>query len=123
MTRLLLTTVTLLLSACRHDLDSDRAANLRELCESYCPDRIACVDDGFVGGDVDTCVARCTDDERFLEANACGEASFAALDCLAALECAELPAAVQAAASNDESVGCRAELLEEQQLCDFTPRY
>lgn len=123
MTRLLLTTVTLLLSACRHDLDSDRASNLRELCETYCPERVACVDDGFVGGDVDTCVERCADEERFLEANACGEASFAALDCLAALDCVELPAAVQAAASNDASVGCRAELLEEQKLCDFTPRY
>ena len=123
MTRLVLLTAALLLSACRQDLDSERAPMLRELCASYCPDRIACVDDGFVGGDVDTCVERCADDERFLEANTCGEASFAALECLAGLDCAELPAAVQAAASNDESVGCRAELLEEQKLCDFTPRY
>ncbi|MBA3549401.1 MAG: hypothetical protein H0T76_23245 [Nannocystis sp.] len=122
MTRLLIT-VSLLLAACRHDLDAARAPLLRELCEGYCPDRVACVADGFFGGEVDTCVERCVGEERFLEDNACGEASFATLECLAALECAELPAAVQAAASSDESVGCRAELLEEQRVCDFRPRY
>jgi len=112
---------TLLLAACRHDLDADRAPMLRELCAAYCPDRIACVDDGFLAGDVDTCVERCADEERFLEDNACGEASFAALECLAGLACAELPAAVHGAASRDESIGCRAELLEEQEICDFKP--
>lgn len=114
---------TLLLTACRHDLDGERAPMLRELCEAYCPDRIACVDDGFVGGDVDTCVERCSGEERFLEDNACGEASFAALECLAGLRCDELPTAVRAAASNTETIACRAELLAEQDACDFTPLY
>ena len=124
MTRLLLLTVaSLMFGACRQGLDSERAPMLRDLCETYCPDRIACVDDGFLEGDVDTCVERCAGEERFLEPNACGEASFAALECLAGLACSELPAAVRTVASNDESVGCHAELLAEQDRCDFTPRY
>lgn len=113
----------LLLTACREGVDSERAPMLRELCESYCPDRVACVDDGFLGGDVDTCVERCTGEERFLEDNACGEAAFAALECLAGLRCDQLPTAVRAVASNTETLPCRAELVKEQDVCDFTPRY
>jgi hypothetical protein len=85
-----------------HGLDSGRAPMLRDLCAAYCPDRVACVDDGFLGGDVDACVERCAGEERYLEDNACGEAAFAALECLAGLACAELPVAVRAVASNTE---------------------
>jgi hypothetical protein len=114
---------TLLLLACRHELAEDRAPMLHELCVAYCPDRIACVDDGFLAGDVDACVDRCSHEERFLEDDSCGEASFAALECLAGLGCGELPTAVRAAASNTETIPCRAELLKEQDLCDFKPLY
>lgn len=114
---------TLLLTACRYDLDGERALMLSELCESYCPDRIACVDDGLYKGDVDTCIERCAGEERMLEDNACGEASFAALECLAGLRCDQLPTAVRAVASNTETIACRAELLKQQDSCDFTPRY
>lgn len=125
MPRLLLLTATLLtvVLACRPGLDSDRAPMLRDLCAAYCPDRVACVDDGFLAGDVDSCVERCSGEERFLEDNACGEAAFAALECLAGLTCAELPVAVRAVTSNTESIGCRAELLAERDACDFTPLY
>ena len=126
MTRLSLSTaltVAMLLGACRHGLDSGRAPMLRELCEAYCPDRIACVDDGFLGGDVDECVERCAGEERYLEDNACGEAAFAALECLAGLACVELPVAVRGVASNNEEIGCRAELLAAQDSCDFRPLY
>jgi len=116
-------TVPLLLGACREGLDTGRVAELRELCATYCPERVACVDDNFFAGDVDKCVERCEDEERFLEDNACGEASFAALACLAGLACAELPAAVDAVARADEGAGCRAELLAQQERCDFRPRY
>lgn len=114
---------TLLLAACRQDLDGERAPMLRDLCAAYCPDRIACVDDGLLLGDVDTCVERCAGEERYLEDNACGEAAFAALECLAGLACADLPAAVHSVASSDEGLACRAELLQEQEVCDFTPLY
>ena len=114
---------TLLLTACRYDLDGERAPMLRELCESYCPDRIACVDDNFDDGDVDACIERCAGEERLLEDNPCGEASFAALECLAGLRCDQLPTAVRAAASNTETIACRAELLKQQDSCDFKPRY
>ncbi len=114
---------SLLLVACRYEPDADRAPMLRELCAAYCPDRIACVDDGFLAGDVDVCVERCANDKRYLEDSACGEASFASIECLAGLTCGELPAAVRAAASNTESIPCRAELLEEKDVCDFKPLY
>lgn len=115
--------VSLLLAACRHELDAERARMLPELCADYCPRRIDCVDDGFLEGDVDVCVERCSDEERYLEDNACGEAAFAALECLAGISCAELPIAVRSVASNTESIACRAELLKEQEICDFKPRY
>lgn len=115
--------VSLLLVACRHDLDEGRAPMLRELCAAYCPDRVACVDDGFDQGDVDTCIERCVGEERYLEDNACGEAAFATLECLAGLSCGELPTAVRAAASNTESIPCRAEQLKEHDICDFMPLY
>lgn len=118
-----LSLLTLSLAACRAGAAEERAPQLRDLCEAFCPQRVACVADGFRGGDVELCVDLCVHDERYLEDNACGEASFALLECLAATACAELPAAVRGVVSDGESAACYAENREEQDLCDFEPRF
>lgn len=111
------------IAACRPGVAEERAPQLRELCEAYCPQRIACVEDGFRGGDVDECVQLCVDDERFLEDGECGEAAFALLECLAATACADLPAAVRGVVGAGDSAPCYAENREQQDVCDFEPRY
>lgn len=118
-----LVSIFLILAACRPGVAEERAPRLRELCEAYCPQRIACVEDGFRGNDVDECVQLCVDDERLLEDGDCGEAAFALLECLAVTECADLPAAVHGVVSDGDGAPCYAENLEQQDVCDFKPYY
>lgn len=109
----------LVLAACRDQPLAERRAEVEELCATYCPLRIECVADGYAGGSVDECERKCVADDRPLEDSSCGEASLAALQCLAAVACDDLPAAVAGAGS----AACYAELREQQDRCDLTPIY
>ncbi len=109
-----------LLLACRPRPVEERRAEVEDLCAEFCPQRVECVPDGYAQGDVEECERKCLGDERPLEDSACGEASLAALECLAATSCEALPAAIAGAAADAE---CHAELREQQDRCDFTPLY
>lgn len=108
----------LALAACRDRPVESRRDEVEALCDEFCPQRVDCVRDGWADNDVDDCVALCAADERLLEDNACGEASLAALECLAATACADLPAAVRASAG-DGSAPCYAELRAQRDRCDL----
>jgi hypothetical protein len=105
--------------ACRPAPVEERREQLAQLCAEYCPLRVECVDDGWAKGEVSICTRMCVDEERYLFAGACGEASFALLECMATLTCAELPAAVAGLASSDEDSGCRAEQVAQRDECSF----
>jgi hypothetical protein len=112
----------LLLVACRDRPVEERRAEVEELCATYCPTRVECVADGFAGGSVRECERKCVADERPLEDSGCGEASLAALQCLAEVACEDLEAAVAGVAGAGETA-CYAELREQQDRCDSTPIY
>ena len=76
--------------------------------------------DGYAGDAVRECERKCVGDQRPLEDSACGESSFAALECLAAVACEDLAAAVSAV---DPDAACYAEVRAQQDACDFTPLY
>jgi hypothetical protein len=71
--------------ACRPAPVEERREQLAQLCAEYCPLRVECVDDGWAKGEVSICTRMCVDEERYLFAGACGEASFALLECMATL--------------------------------------
>lgn len=107
------------LAACRPGSVAERAAALPELCEDYCAQRVMCVADGWAKNDAQVCRQMCANEERYAMPGACGEASFALLECMAALTCEELPRAVEGLAQADASVGCYAEQVEQRELCSF----
>lgn len=104
--------------ACRPGLDEERREDLESLCASYCPDRIACVGDGWAKDDVDVCTQMCVREERYLIKNECGEASFAVLECMASLACEALPAAVVGLAG-DGSAACHDEQAAQREACSL----
>ncbi|HEY0138702.1 MAG TPA: hypothetical protein VGB85_31675 [Nannocystis sp.] len=112
--------VLVLLAGCRDQPVEARRAEVETMCAQFCEDRIACVADGYATGSVQECERKCLGDERPLEDNACGEASFAALECLTAVACEDLAMAVAAV---DPDAACFAELRAQQDECDFTPLY
>jgi hypothetical protein len=109
----------MLAAACRPGAVAERSEMLPALCEDYCPRRVTCVGDGFAKNDALVCTQMCVREERYVSAGACGEASFALLECMAALTCEELPLAVDALAQGDESVSCYAEQVDQRELCTF----
>lgn len=111
-----------LLLACRDQPLESRRADVEELCADYCPRRVTCVADGYAEGDPAECERKCRADERPLEDSACGEASLAALECLSAVACDELAAAIAGIAGPGDTA-CFAELREQQDRCDLTPQY
>lgn len=114
--------LALLLVACRERPVEERRAEVVALCADFCQRRIACVNDGFAGDDIKECQRKCVGDTRPLEDNACGEASLVALECLTAVACEDLSAAVSATAGRRDAA-CYAELRAQQDDCDLTPLY
>lgn len=112
----------LALAGCRDGLVESRRADVEVLCAEFCPRRVACVPDGYAEGNPAECERKCREDERPLEDSACGEASYAALECLASVECENLAEAVHGVAGAGDSA-CFADLREQQDACDFTPLY
>jgi len=112
----------LLLAACRDQPLESRRATVEEICADYCPRRVTCVPDGYAEGDAAECERKCRADERPLEDSACGEASLAALECLNAVACDDLAAAVAGIAGPGDTA-CFTELREQQDRCDLTPQY
>lgn len=112
----------LLVSACRDKAVEERRADVEDLCAEFCDTRVACVPDGHAGGAVTECERKCVGDPRPLEDTACGEASFAALECLAAVACVDLPDAVTAVGGHPDAA-CYAELRAQQDACELTPLY
>ncbi len=112
----------LLVSACRDKPVEERRAEVVDLCAEFCDTRVACVPDGHAGGDTVECERKCIGDQRPLEDTACGEASFAALECLAAVACVDLADAVAAVGGHPDAA-CYAELRAQQDACDLTPLY
>ena len=110
----------LLVAACRDQPVEARRAGVETMCAQFCETRIACVGDGYANGNVRECERKCIGDERPLEDNACGEASFAALECLTAVACEDLATAIAAV---DPDAACYAELRAQQDDCDLTPLY
>jgi len=106
-------------AACRTGTVAERSEMLPELCEDYCPRRVECVADGWASDDVAVCTRLCTGEERYVLDNECGAASFALLECMAALTCEELPGAAVALANGDEAAGCYAEQAEQRERCTF----
>jgi hypothetical protein len=113
-----LAAILLACAACRPGTDAERAAELRGLCEDYCPRRIECVADGWAKGDVEVCTRMCVNEERYALATACGEASFALLECMAAVACEDLPAAVAGLVS-DGTADCFEEQEAQREACSF----
>jgi len=110
----------LLVTACRDQSVEARRADVEALCAEFCDQRIMCVPDGYAGGAVRECERKCVGDERPLEDSSCGEASFAALECLAVVACEDLTSAVSVV---DPDAACYAEVREQQDACDLTPLY
>lgn len=108
-----------LIGGCRTGAVAERSEMLPGLCEDYCSRRVTCVDDGFAKNDVEICDRMCASEERYVLANACGEASFALLECMTALTCEELPLAVDALVQGDETLPCYAEQVDQRELCTF----
>jgi hypothetical protein len=107
-------------AACRHRHGRGAQRDAAGLCEDYCPRRVTCVGDGFANERRRWCArAMCVRRGALRAGNACGEASFALLECMAALTCEELPLAVDALAQGDEAAGCYAEQVEQRELCTF----
>ena len=120
MRRLLIS--ALVLAGCRDGLVDSRRADVELLCAEFCPRRVTCVPDGYAEGTPAECERKCREDERPLEDSACGEASYAALECLVKVDCAELAAAVSGVAGGGDAP-CFADLREQQDACDLTPLY
>jgi hypothetical protein len=107
-------------AGCRDQPVEARRAEVTTMCAQFCENRVACVADGYAIGSAKECERKCLGDDRPLEDNACGEASFTALECLTAVACEDLAMAVAAV---DPDAACYAELREQQDVCDFTPLY
>lgn len=110
--------VLLLGAGCRIGSDAERAAEVQGLCEDYCARRVECVADGWAKGDALLCTQMCASEERYALANECGEASYAALECMSALTCEELPAAV-AGLAGDGTAACHEEQAAQREACTF----
>ena len=76
-------------------VEPDLRDHIAGLCQEFCPLRIACVKDGWAGGDVKACVRECADLRLYERWGAPSAALIGQLECLAGLACEELPAAVQ----------------------------
>ena len=114
--------ICLVLSGCRDGLVEERRADVEVLCADFCPRRVSCVPDGYAEGDPAECERKCRQDQRPLEEGACGDASLMALECLNAVACADLPAAIAGVAGAGDAP-CYAALRGQQDRCDFTPLY